>query len=74
MPAWSGTGLFTDAWRVFEARLTRSRVSKTVVVPEALRRAMRASMAATGFVRSGSSRREWYVETMLEGRERLALG
>jgi hypothetical protein len=58
----------TEAWRVFEARLTRSRVSKTVVVPEALRREMRASMAATGFVRSGSSRREWYVETMLEGR------
>jgi hypothetical protein len=46
--------------------LTVSRVSYTVVEGTVLRRAMRDSMAATGFVRSGSeARRSRYVATML---------
>ena len=50
----SGTGFSTEAFRRSEYALTVSRVSKTVVEGTVLRRMMRDSMAATGFVRSGS--------------------
>jgi hypothetical protein len=57
VPAWRGSGFSTEALRRSEWDLTVSSVSYTVVEGTVLRRAMRDSMAATGFVRSGSEAR-----------------
>lgn len=66
MPADKGTGLATEALRRSECAFMVSRVSYTVVKGTVLRRAMRDSIAATGFVRSGSeASRSRYVATML---------
>ncbi len=70
MPAERDMELGTLDLRYRDCDFTRSRVSKTVEARDCTRSSMRASMAATGIVRSGSSwRRRWYVSTMLEGYE-----